>query len=102
MKLITISVLALLGCQIHAYAQKLVFYLNFDDFKVKEETTHKDSARYVSDLQQSQYAKGLSGKALDLSANAILRRPVKLNKEDLPEFSKKNFVFCTNLGKDYP
>ncbi|SMC57839.1 endonuclease/exonuclease/phosphatase family protein [Pedobacter nyackensis] len=90
MKLITISVLALLGCQINAYAQKPVFYLNFDDFKVRKKIVHKDSAYYVSDLQQSQYAKGLSGSALDLSANAILRRPVKLNKGDLPEFSKKS------------
>ena len=90
MKLITITVLALLGYQINASAQKPVFYLNFDDFNIKEKPVNKDSATYISDLQQSQYSKGLSGSALDLSANAVLRMPVRLNKGDLPGFSKKS------------
>lgn len=90
MKIITIIVAAFFGYQLCAKAQKPVFYLNFDDFNVKEETVIKDSAYYITDLQQSQYVQGLSGRALDLSANAILRKPVKLNAADLPVFSKQS------------
>src|SRR5882757_6432626 len=79
----------LLLYQTYVSAQEPVFYMNFDDHNLKEIITPKDSAYYGVDLQQSQYAKGLSGRALDLSANAILRRPVKLDKGTLPEFSEK-------------
>ena len=42
------------------------------------------------DLQQSQFAEGLSGYALDLSANASLRRPVKLNKGSFPVLTEQS------------
>ncbi|WP_316791136.1 endonuclease/exonuclease/phosphatase family protein [Pedobacter frigoris] len=89
MKIIAITLLAFLGYQINAGAQQPVFYLNFDDFNIKQKPVNRDSAYYVVDLQQSQYAKGLSGKALDLSSNAALRKPIKLNKGVLPEFNAK-------------
>lgn len=72
-----------------ANAQKPAFYLNFDDHNVEEVIISKDSAYYGVDLQQSQYERGLSGMALDLSANAILRRPVKLTKGTLPELNDR-------------
>ncbi|QNR85264.1 endonuclease/exonuclease/phosphatase family protein [Pedobacter riviphilus] len=81
--------IVILACQNRASAQKPVFDLNFDDDNVEEVITPKDSAYYVVDLQQSQYVKGLSGNALDLSANAVLRRPVKLSKGTLPEFNER-------------
>jgi len=81
--------LALIFGKNRVNAQQPMYQLNFDDFSFQEHTTPKDSAYYAVDLQQSQYATGLSGKALDLSANAILRRPVKLDKGALPEFSEK-------------
>jgi endonuclease/exonuclease/phosphatase family metal-dependent hydrolase len=87
LKMLMASALILLLNDVNA--QKPVYQLNFDDFSFKEHITPKDSAYYAVDLQQSQYAKGLSGKALDLSANAILRRPVKLEKGSLPEYTEK-------------
>jgi hypothetical protein len=63
--------------------------MNFDDFTFKEPDIPREKAYYIADLQQSQCTKGLSGKALDLSANAILRRPVKLGKGALPGFNEK-------------
>lgn len=80
---------ALLLYQNYVNAQEPVFYMNFDDHNFKEIITPKDSAYYGVDMQQSQYAKGLSGRALDLSANAILRRPVRLDKGTLPELNEK-------------
>ena len=88
-KLKMVLILALILGQREAQAQEPGYQLNFDNFSFKEHITPKDSAYYAVDLQQSQYAKGLTGKALDLSANAILRRPVKLDKGALPEFSEK-------------
>ena len=89
MKLRITVIFALLICQVNANAQEPVFCLNFDDFNFKENITQKDTAYYGVDLQQSQYAKGLSGKALDLSSNAILRRPVKLDKGTLLQLEGK-------------
>lgn len=89
LNLVLILVSALAFGQNRAKAQEPRNRLNFDDFSFKEHITPKDSAYYGVDLQQSQYAKGLSGKALDLSANAMLRRPVKLDKGSLPEFTEK-------------
>ncbi|AOM76204.1 hypothetical protein BFS30_02900 [Pedobacter steynii] len=88
LKMGLILILIMLG-QNNVNAQQPVYQLNFDDFGFKERITPIDSAYYAVDLQQSQYAKGLSGKALDLSAQAILRRPVKLNKGTLPELTEK-------------
>lgn len=76
-------------CLSRATAQTPIFYLNFDNANIKENITPKDSAVYINDLQQSQYAQGLSGRALDLSANAILRRPIKLEKGTLPTLTEK-------------
>ena len=67
-------------------AQDPIFYLNFDDKEVKETIVSKEEAVYMVDLQQSQFTQGLTGKALDLSAHAALRRPIKLEKGKLPNF----------------
>jgi endonuclease/exonuclease/phosphatase family metal-dependent hydrolase len=85
MKLKSVTIIGMLFLyKIDVNAQEPVFYMNFDDHNFKEVITPKDSAYYGVDLQQSQYAKGVNGRALDLSANAILRRPVRLDKDALP------------------
>lgn len=94
MKLVALLILMFLCDQ--ANAQESTFYLNFDDFNFKEHITQKDSAYYGVDLQQSQYVKGLSGKALDLSSNAILRRPIKLKKGTLPQLDR-NISFSVQI-----
>ena len=57
-------------------AQEPILILDFDTNTFSEKIIKNEDASSVMDLQQSQYAEGLSGKALDLSENAILRRPV--------------------------
>ena len=77
-------------------AQEPVLILDFDTNTFSEKITKKEDASSVMDLQQSQYAEGLTGKALDLSENAILRRPIKLNK-DLNKVYKKNTSFSIQI-----
>jgi len=89
MKVKATLIIGLLIYQNSINAQQPLFYLNFDDFNFNETTIPKEKAYYVVDLQQSQFEKGLTGRALDLSANAILRRPVKLDKGTLPELTEK-------------
>lgn len=71
-----------------AMAQEPVFQLDFDTHGFEEPVTPKEDAIYMVDLLQSQYGKGLKGRALDLSANAALRRPVKLQQEKMIKFSE--------------
>ncbi|WP_425235764.1 LamG-like jellyroll fold domain-containing protein [Ulvibacterium sp.] len=70
-------------------AQDPFFSLDFDSNGFNETYTSKEDAIYMVDLLQSQYIKGLSGRALDLSANAALRRPIKVEKENIIPFSEK-------------
>ena len=46
--------------------------------------TPKEEAKYIIDLQQPQYAIGISGQCLDLSADAILRMPMNLDVLQVP------------------
>lgn len=73
-----------------AISQQAVFQMDFDDNSFEEKIISKDHAIYMVDLQQSQFAEGLSGYALDLSANASLRRPVKLNKGSFPVLTEQS------------
>ncbi|SNZ00992.1 LamG-like jellyroll fold domain-containing protein [Flagellimonas pacifica] len=70
-------------------AQNPIFHLDFDTHGFNETIIQKEDAVYMVDLLQSQYAKGLTGRALDLSANAALRRPVKLKKEEIISFTEE-------------
>ncbi|RTE55151.1 hypothetical protein EHW67_00875 [Arenibacter aquaticus] len=72
-----------------AMCQQVVFQMNFDEHDFEEKIISRDDAMYMVDLQQSQFVEGLSGKALDLSANASLRRPLKLDKSGFPTLSEK-------------
>jgi len=70
--------------------QEPTIYMNFDELGSEEKIISKEDAVYMVDLLQSQFAEGLSGKALDLSANAALRRPVQLEKGQLPDYGEKS------------
>jgi endonuclease/exonuclease/phosphatase family metal-dependent hydrolase len=76
-------------CSTSAAAQQPVYTLDFDKNNFKYPVVADSEAVYTVDLQQPQFAKGLSGYALDLSSNAILRRPVKPDKGILPPFNEK-------------
>lgn len=71
-----------------AMSQQAVFQMNFDEHHFEEKIISREEAVYMVDLQQSQLVEGLSGKALDLSANASLRRPLKLDKSGFPTLSE--------------
>lgn len=73
-----------------AISQQPVLQMDFDDNGFEEKIISKNDAIYMVDLQQSQFAEGLSGYALDLSANASLRRPVKLNKDSFPVLTEQS------------
>ncbi|ULT25037.1 hypothetical protein KUH03_40295 [Sphingobacterium sp. E70] len=82
-----------------ASAQQPTYYLNFDDFNFKKDIPLRDSACYNVDLLQSHYAKGLSGQALDLSAKASLRRPVRLAENTIPGLMKRHpFLYRSGQG----
>ncbi|NNG09085.1 MAG: hypothetical protein HKM92_02860, partial [Arenibacter sp.] len=72
-----------------AMSQQAVFQMDFDEQGFEEQVVSREEAVYMVDLQQSQFVEGLSGKALDLSANASLRRPVKLDKSRFPILSEQ-------------
>ena len=84
----SISLLITLLVSHLAMSQQVVFQMNFDEHNFEEKIISRDDAVYMVDLQQSQFAEGLSGKALDLSANASLRRPLKLYKSGIPILSE--------------
>ncbi|WP_192877676.1 MULTISPECIES: endonuclease/exonuclease/phosphatase family protein [Arenibacter] len=73
-----------------AQSQEPTLYMNFDEHGFEEQIVSKNNAVYMVDLQQNQFAEGLTGKSLDLSANASLRRPVLLKEGELPDFSEKS------------
>ncbi|WP_161991892.1 LamG-like jellyroll fold domain-containing protein [Flagellimonas algicola] len=72
-------------------AQEPIFQLDFDTHGFEETIIPKEEAIYMVDLLRSEYAEGISGRALDLSANAALRRPVKLKSEVIPYTDKQSF-----------
>ncbi|WP_190811167.1 endonuclease/exonuclease/phosphatase family protein [Flagellimonas sp. S3867] len=90
MKLIKVCIVIvfILICSIKTSAQDLIFQLDFDANGFEETIIPKEEAVYMVDLLQSQYTNGLTGRALDLSANAALRRPIQLETGKLPNFTK--------------
>ncbi|MBS0029745.1 endonuclease/exonuclease/phosphatase family protein [Chitinophaga hostae] len=98
MKQIKKMMLLLAGmvCGAGAVAQQPVYTLDFDGSNFKEPVTPEAEAVYKVDLQRSQFTKGISGYALDLSADAALRRPVKLMRNELPSF-KENTSFSVQI-----
>lgn len=94
-KIIGTFLCILVGCS-HVLAQQPVYTLDFDKHALKYPVTPDSAAVYTVDLQQPQFAQGVSGYALDLSANAILRRPAKIDKASLPAFNQ-NASFAVQI-----
>lgn len=71
-------------------------------FEPEEESLYSfsspDSVVYVTELQRPQWVDGISGRALDLSANAVLRRPLMVDpsldftKDSLADLSAQVWV----------
>ncbi len=80
-------------------SQLTTFYTGFEP---EEESLYSfvkpDSVVYATELQRPQWSIGISGRALDLSENAVLRRPVLLDstfavtKDSLADFSAQIWV----------
>jgi len=71
-------------------AQEPQFQLDFDKNTYFQQKTKSKVAVYVEDLMQSQYVEGIKGNALDLSENASLRKPIKLENDILPDFNNNS------------
>lgn len=73
-------------------AQDPLLYYDFEPSgsELIKSPTPKDEAVYVVDLQEPAYAKGIKGMALDLSEDAILRSPLKLEAMDIPSYGKSS------------
>ncbi|MBI9064948.1 MAG: endonuclease/exonuclease/phosphatase family protein [Marinilabiliaceae bacterium] len=65
-------------------------HIGFDrDIEKYYPKTEDGSATYVMQLQRPQLVKGIVGKALDLSENAVLRKPVVLKADEVPAYSEE-------------
>ena len=85
-KQLTLLISLILG--VCVYGQK-AYYLDFDTQNNEAvPITNSNEAVYVTELQQSQFVEGLMGKALDLSENAVLRKPFIPDSTELPSYGK--------------
>lgn len=67
------------------------FYTSFEgDLDKYYPKIEKDEAIYVIDLQRPLWVEGLVGRALDLSENAVLRKPLALDSLETPLYGKDN------------
>ncbi|EAR00979.1 endonuclease/exonuclease/phosphatase family protein [Maribacter sp. HTCC2170] len=51
----------------------------------------KEKAVYVMQLQLPQWTNGISGRALDLSENAVLRKPLVIDSLETPDYGMNDF-----------
>ncbi len=73
-------------------------YIDFDTptRKINERDIDKAEAVYMVDLLQPKYAKGLQGRALDLSADASLRMPMRVDSTMALDYDE-NASFSTQV-----
>lgn len=65
------------------------FHMSFDgDMDKYYPKSDKEEAVYVTQVQRPQWVDGFKGKALDLSENAVLRRPMIIDSLETPDFGK--------------
>lgn len=88
-------------------AQDPVLNLDFEDSKSSflREQIDKGEAVYRADLLQPQFAPGIKGKALDLSSDALLRMPVRLDSNshiDYQQGSSFSFQIWVKTKKNAP
>lgn len=92
LKKVICSIAVLMPLSYHMLAQTPILHIDFDT------DTHEwfrtqiaaSEAVYKADLLQPQFALGIRGKALDLSADALLRMPVKLDSTSWSSYQKES------------
>lgn len=86
---LTLLYISLLIVENNLLAQDPILYYDFEpsSSSLIKPSIPKEEAVYVVDLQESQYAEGIKGMALDLSDDAILRSPLKLKDVKVPDYN---------------
>lgn len=75
----------------HVVFSQLKFYMGFDQSIDKYyPITEKHDATYCIDLLKPQWTEGISGRALDLSENAVLRQPLVVDSLETPGYNKES------------
>lgn len=84
---LTLLILALsFSCTAHSQTS---FHTGFEENMEKYyPITQKENAEYVMQLQRPQWIDGIEGRALDLSKNAVLRKPLVLDSIETPLYGK--------------
>ena len=86
MRIFVLIVAVGLSFSIHAQTH---FYTGFDKGMEKYYPVRdKSEAVYVMELQRPQWVEGISGRALDLSENAVLRKPLIIDSLETPAYDK--------------
>jgi len=87
MRKCTLILIVLMG-SLQGYTQPN-FYTGFEtDMARYYPTVEPGNAVYVMELQNPQWAEGISGRALNLSEHAVLRKPLVLDSLETPDYSK--------------
>ncbi|NET39878.1 MAG: hypothetical protein F6K19_49320, partial [Cyanothece sp. SIO1E1] len=91
-KIKTFTIFGLLWSACLLTAQEPILELDFEDSESSSfrEPINRDQAVYRADLLQPQFAPGVKGKALDLSADALLRMPARLDSNSHVEYQQES------------
>ena len=95
-RLFLVFILLSLCSSLSLIAQEPAFYFEFEPAtsELIRPTINKEEAVYIVDLQEPEFVKGVKGLALDLSEDAILRSPLKLDSNRTPGFDESfSFTF---------
>ena len=77
-------------------AQQAKLYFDFEPSSktVAEKTAQTKDAGSIYDIMQSKYSEGINGFALDLSSDAMLRKPLTIESDDVPNYGgNSSFAF---------
>ncbi len=86
-------VLIIMLVSLHGYAQQ-DFHTGFEKSMEKYfPTVEPGDAVYIMDVQRPQWVEGISGRALDLSENAVLRKPLLLDSMETPDYRVEKDLF---------
>jgi len=91
--IITVS-FALSVANLSAQQAKLYFDFEPSSKTVAEKTTLTKDAGSIYDIMQPKYSDGINGFALDLSSDAMLRKPLTIESKDVPYYGgNSSFAF---------
>ena len=93
-----IIVLISLGLNSSLFAQQANFYFDFEPSSntFAQKTTLTKDAGSIYDIMQPKYSEGINGFALDLSSDAMLRKPLILENRKLPHY-ENNYSFAFQI-----